>query len=69
MKTMIDRIRAEEEHVLLFANGDTFHGTYPVVKTKGESLIPILNELGFDAMTGIRISPTDPNIYNSSFNN
>lgn len=49
---MIDRIRAEEEHVLLFDNGDTFHGTYPVVKTKGESLIPILNELGFDAMTG-----------------
>lgn len=52
LKTMIDRIRAEEEHVVLFDNGDTFHGTYPVVKTKGESLIPILNELGFDAMTG-----------------
>src|SRR5699024_385449 len=37
--------------VFAFDNGDTFHGTYPVIQTKGEGLVPILNELAFDAMT------------------
>lgn len=37
--------------VLAFDNGDTFHGTYPVVSTKGEMLVPILKALQFDAMT------------------
>src|SRR5699024_3659790 len=37
---------------LLFDNGDTFHGTYPVVTSKGEAIVPILNELPFLAMTG-----------------
>ncbi len=37
--------------VLFLDNGDTFHGTYPVVQSHGESLVPILNELGLHAMT------------------
>ncbi|MBT9395016.1 5'-nucleotidase C-terminal domain-containing protein [Hymenobacter sp. NST-14] len=36
---------------LLFDGGDTFHGTRPVVDTKGEILVPILNELGIAGMT------------------
>ena len=36
---------------LVFDCGDTIHGTYAAVKTKGEALIPILNYLDFDAMT------------------
>ena len=38
--------------VVALDNGDTFHGTYPVVKTKGEILLPILNHLELDGMTG-----------------
>jgi 2',3'-cyclic-nucleotide 2'-phosphodiesterase (5'-nucleotidase family) len=37
---------------VLLDNGDTFHGTYPVVHSKGEALLPILNAIRFDAMTG-----------------
>lgn len=37
--------------VLVFDNGDTFHGTYPAVSSMGESLVPILNTLGIDGMT------------------
>lgn len=39
------------EGVLILDNGDTFHGTFPAVATKGEALIPIMNALGIDGMT------------------
>lgn len=41
-----------ERPVVLLDNGDTFYGTYPVVHSKGEVLLPILNAIGSDAMTG-----------------
>src|SRR5699024_3404152 len=51
--SLIKEIKKEVNHdVLLFDNGDTFHGTYPVVTSKGEAIVPILNELPFLAMTG-----------------
>lgn len=37
--------------VLLLDNGDTLHGTYEAVQTKGEVMIPYLKALGVDAMT------------------
>ena len=37
--------------VLAFDGGDTIHGTYPVVQTQGQALLPILESLRFDAMT------------------
>jgi 2',3'-cyclic-nucleotide 2'-phosphodiesterase (5'-nucleotidase family) len=37
--------------VLALDNGDTFHGTYPAVSSKGEALVPLANALGLDAMT------------------
>lgn len=40
-----------QDNVLVLDGGDTFHGTYPVVETKGEILLPILNKLGIDGMT------------------
>src|SRR5262249_3749706 len=50
--TLVKQIRDETEGRVLFCdNGDTFHGTYPVVQTKGEVLLPILNQLGLAAMT------------------
>ncbi len=49
----VNRVRQETEgNALLLDGGDTFHGTYPVVKTKGKILLPILNQLGIDGMTG-----------------
>ena len=37
--------------VLALDNGDTFHGTFVAVESKGEALVPLVNALGFDAMT------------------
>ena len=37
--------------VVTLDNGDTFHGTYAAVKSRGRALVPIMNALGFDAMT------------------
>lgn len=52
IQTIFKKIRAENPNALFFDGGDTFHGTVPVVQSKGEVLIPILNQLGFDAMVG-----------------
>jgi 2',3'-cyclic-nucleotide 2'-phosphodiesterase (5'-nucleotidase family) len=49
---VLDDIRKENPgRFLAFDCGDTIHGTYPAVQTKGEALIPILNAMGFDAWT------------------
>src|SRR5699024_10786281 len=49
--TILEEVRAEiPGRVFALDNGDTFHGTYPVVETTGEGLLPILNKLAFDAM-------------------
>jgi 2',3'-cyclic-nucleotide 2'-phosphodiesterase (5'-nucleotidase family) len=37
--------------VLALDNGDTFHGTYPAIASRGEALIPLVNGLKLDAMT------------------
>lgn len=37
--------------VLALDNGDTFHGTYVAVHSKGMALVPLVNALGLDAMT------------------
>ena len=50
--SLIKELRQNNPHTLLFDGGDTFHGTLPLVKTKGEALVPILNELDFEAMVG-----------------
>lgn len=37
--------------VLALDNGDTFHGTYPAMISKGHALVPLVNALQLDAMT------------------
>jgi 2',3'-cyclic-nucleotide 2'-phosphodiesterase (5'-nucleotidase family) len=37
--------------VLALDNGDTFHGTYPAMISKGEALVPLVNAFKLDAMT------------------
>ncbi len=49
---LVKRIRAANQEGTLFCDcGDTFHGTYPALDTRGAALIPVLNALGLDAMT------------------
>ncbi len=51
--TIAKQIRAANPGRTLFLDcGDTLHGTHPAQETKGEALIPVLNSLGIDAMTG-----------------
>lgn len=51
ISSLVKRIREQQRNVLLFDSGDTFHGTYPVIDTRGELLISVLNDLHFTAMT------------------
>lgn len=49
---LLKRLRKEHPgQVLAFDCGDTIHGTYATVETKGQALVPILNAMGLDAMT------------------
>ena len=50
--TLFKQIKNEKNgKVIVLDNGDTIHGTFPAVTTKGQALVPILNELAIDAMT------------------
>lgn len=47
----LKQLRQEQQGVLALDCGDTFHGTYPAVASKGEVMVPVLNELGLAGMT------------------
>ena len=49
--TAFRQIRAQQESVIALDNGDTFHGTYVAVQSKGIALVPLMNDLELDAMT------------------
>ena len=50
--TLVHQIRDEHRGRVLFCDcGDTFHGTYPALESRGAAMIPVLNSLGLDAMT------------------
>jgi len=52
ISALINEAREQNpDGVIALDNEDTIHGTYPVVKIKGEALKPILNKIGFDAWT------------------
>lgn len=52
IKSYVDAVRKSKNNNVLFLDGgDTFHGTYPVIDSQGEILIPLLNEFGLDGMT------------------
>ena len=63
--TIVKQIRAENPGNVLFCDcGDTLHGTYPALDTQGQSLIPILNSLGLDAMTAHWEFAYGPKVFN-----
>lgn len=48
----VEQVRAETDGAtLLLDNGDTFHGTYIAVQSKGEAMVPLMNALAPEAMT------------------
>ena len=50
--TAVEQVRAETDGAtLLLDNGDTFHGTYVSVQSKGEAMVPLMNALAPEAMT------------------
>jgi 2',3'-cyclic-nucleotide 2'-phosphodiesterase (5'-nucleotidase family) len=52
ISTLFKRIRDERRgSVIALDNGDTIHGTFGAVHSRGEEMVPILNHLAFDGMT------------------
>lgn len=53
IKSYFDQVRATcgADAVIALDNGDTLHGTFPAVNSRGEALIEPLNRLGLDAWT------------------
>lgn len=52
ISTLKNSIMQRNSNLLLFDGGDTFHGTLPVVESKGQAIVPLLNKMGFSAMVG-----------------
>ena len=50
--SIVKSIRNKNSNTLLFDGGDTFHGTLPLIESKGEAILPLLNKMGFSAMVG-----------------
>ncbi len=51
IKTLVDRARRQNSAFLFCDNGDTLHGTAPLVRTRGKIILPVLKEMGLSAMT------------------
>ena len=51
VSTIVKQTRAKDPNVLFLDAGDTIHGTVFASLTKGESVIRVMNEMGYDAMT------------------
>lgn len=49
--TLIKQIKDRNENVLVLDAGDTFHGQNFATLEKGSSILTVLNEVGYDAMT------------------
>ena len=52
ISTLFKEIREERRgSVIALDNGDTIHGTFTAVDSRGEEMVPMLNRLAFDGMT------------------
>ncbi|NDP27398.1 MAG: bifunctional metallophosphatase/5'-nucleotidase [Flavobacterium sp.] len=52
ISTLKSKMMKSNPNLLLFDGGDTFHGTLPLVESKGQAIIPLLNKMEFTAMVG-----------------
>ena len=46
--TLFQKLRREHSAVIALDNGDTIHGTFLAVKSKGDAVVPVLNALAFN---------------------
>ena len=51
LATKVAELKAANPNVLLLDAGDTFHGQTVATLVKGESIVTIMNSMGYDAMT------------------
>lgn len=52
LAALVRQVRRERPgSVLVFDGGDTIHGTYPAVQTRGQALVPILQAMDMNGMT------------------
>jgi len=51
VSTIVKEVRSEDPNVLFLDAGDTIHGTVFAALTKGASVVRVMNEMGYDAMT------------------
>lgn len=51
LASIIDEYRHKKDNVLLLDAGDTFHGQTIVNLVRGENVVNIMNQMGYDAMT------------------
>ena len=52
ISSLFSQIREEYRGaVIALDNGDTIHGTFPAINSRGEAMLPILNHLRLDGMT------------------
>lgn len=49
--TVVKAIRAARPDSILLDGGDTWHGSYTSLKTRGQDMVNVMNALGVDAMT------------------
>jgi 2',3'-cyclic-nucleotide 2'-phosphodiesterase (5'-nucleotidase family) len=49
--TKVEELRAENPNLLLLDAGDTFHGQTIATLVEGESIVKIMNAMGYDAMS------------------
>ena len=52
ISTLKNSMMQRNSKLLFFDGGDTFHGTLPLVESKGQAIVPLLNKMGFSAMVG-----------------
>jgi len=50
ISTLVENFRSESENVLVLDAGDTFHGQTIANLVRGESVVKIMNKIGYDAM-------------------
>ncbi|WP_144607285.1 bifunctional metallophosphatase/5'-nucleotidase [Algoriphagus algorifonticola] len=48
LKTFLDKEKAKAEHSFVIDTGDMFQGSELSVRTTGEAMVPLLNEMGYD---------------------
>lgn len=48
IRQYVKNLKKEKENVLFFDGGDLFHGTLPLVSSRGEAILPILQKMELD---------------------